>query len=165
MPVAGMGTNIVSGGGTAILKEIVVQGGDVMRVHGNEGTVLEADLGGGDRRSGPDTLRAGLPNARVFVAGTGIESFTDTEGKFQLVGLDPGVYSVTFTHPYLEPFGYIPEPFEVRCSRLEDACSDRFHGADGCQGSETECAVTWSAPKRSCHSGPKSPSTASWWAG
>ena len=113
MPVAGMGTNIVSGGGTAILKEIVVQGGDVMRVHGNEGTVLEADLGGVIAGLVRDTLRAGLPNARVFVAGTGIESFTDTEGKFQLVGLDPGVYSVTFTHPYLEPFGYIPEPFEV----------------------------------------------------
>ena len=113
MPVAGMGTNIVSGGGTAILKEIVVQGGDVMRVHGNEGTVLEADLGGVIAGLVRDTLRAGLPNARVFVAGTGIESFTDTEGKFQLVGLDPGVYSVAFTHPYLEPFGYIPEPFEV----------------------------------------------------
>ena len=113
MPVAGMGTNIVSGGGTAILKEIVVQGGDVMRVHGNEGTVLEADLGGVIAGLVRDTLRAGLPNARVFVAGTGIESFTDTEGKFQLVRLDPGVYSVTFTHPYLEPFGYIPEPFEV----------------------------------------------------
>ena len=113
MPVAGMGTNLVSGGGTAILKEIAVHGGDVIRVHGNEGTVLEADLGGGIAGLVRDTLQAGLPNARVFVAGTGIESFTDTEGKFELVGLDPGVYSVTFTHPYLEPYAYVPEPFEV----------------------------------------------------
>ena len=114
MPKAGMGTNRVSGGGTAILEEIVVQGGDVIRVHGNEGTVLEADhLGGGIAGVILDTLRAGLPNARVFVEGTGIESFTDVDGKFQLVGLDPGVYSVTFDHPYLEPYAYTPEPFEV----------------------------------------------------
>ena len=113
MPKAGMGTNLISGGGTAILEEIIVQGGDVIRVHGNEGTVLESDLGGGIAGVVRDTLRAGLPNARVFVVGTGIESFTDAEGKFQLAGLDPGVYSVTFSHPYLEPYAYTPEPFEV----------------------------------------------------
>lgn len=113
MPKAGMGTNLISGGGTAILEEIIVQGGDVIRVHGNEGTVLESDLGGGIAGVVRDTLRAGLPNARVFVVGTGIESLTDGEGKFQLAGLDPGVYSVTFSHPYLEPYAYTPEPFEV----------------------------------------------------
>ncbi len=113
MPKAGMGTNLVSGGGTAILEEIVVQGGDVIRVHGNEGTVLESDLGGGIAGVVRDTMRAGLPDARVYVVGTGIEAFTDAEGKFQLVGLDPGVYSVTFSHAYLEPYAYTPEPFEV----------------------------------------------------
>ena len=114
MPKAGMGTNLISGGGTAVLQEIIVQGGDVIRVHGNEGTVLEADdLGGGIAGVILDTLRAGLPNARVFVEGTGIESFTDPDGKFQLAGLEPGVYSVTFSHPYLEPYAYTPEPFEV----------------------------------------------------
>ena len=113
MPVAGMGTNLVSGGGTAILKEIAVHGGDVIRVHGNEGLVLEADLGGGIAGLVRDTLGAGLPDARVFVEGTGIESFTSHDGKFQLEGLDPGVYSVTFTHPYMEPYAYTPEPFEV----------------------------------------------------
>ncbi len=113
MPKAGMGTNLISGGGTAVLEEIIVQGGDVIRVHGNEGTVLESDLGGGIAGVVRDTLRAGLPNARVFVVGTGIESFTDAEGKFQLARLDPGVYSVTFSHPYLEPYAYTPEPFEV----------------------------------------------------
>lgn len=114
MPKAGMGTNLVSGGGTAILEEIVVQGGDVVRVHDNQGsTVLEAELGGGIAGVVRDTLREGLPNARVFVQGTGIESFTDSEGRFQLAGLDPGVYAVTFDHPYLEPYAYVPEPFEV----------------------------------------------------
>ena len=113
MPKAGMGTNVLSGGGTAILEEIIVQGGDVIRVHGNEGTVLESDLGGGIAGVVRDTLRAGLPNARVYVVGTGIETFTDGEGKFQLAGLDAGVYSVTFSHPYLEPYAYTPEPFEV----------------------------------------------------
>ena len=113
MPKAGMGTNLVSGGGTAILEEIIVQGGDVIRVHGNEGTVLEAELAGGIAGTILDTLRAGLPGARVFVQGTGIESVTDTEGKFHLAGLDPGIYAVTFSHPYMEPFGYVPEPFDV----------------------------------------------------
>jgi len=114
MPKAGMGTNLVSGGGTAILEEIIVQGGDVVRVHDNQGaTVLEAELAGGIAGVVRDTLREGLPNARVFVQGTGIESFTDSDGRFQLTGLDPGVYAVTFDHPYLEPYAYIPEPFEV----------------------------------------------------
>lgn len=113
MPKAGMGTNVLSGGGTAILEEIIVQGGDVIRVHDNERTVLESDLGGGIAGMVRDSLRAGLPDARVYVVGTGIESFTDPEGKFQLVGLDAGVYSVTFSHPYLDPYGYIPEPFDV----------------------------------------------------
>ena len=113
MPKAGMGTNLVSGGGTAILEEIIVQGGDVVRVHDNQGTVLEAELGGGITGLVLDTLRQALPNARVFVDGTGIESFTDAEGKFQLAGLDPGVYMVTFNHPYLDPYAYVPEPLEV----------------------------------------------------
>lgn len=113
MPRAGMATNLVSGGGAAILQEIIVQGGDVIRVHGNEGTVLEAELAGGIAGTILDTMRAGLPDARVFVQGTGIESVTDTDGKFHLAGLDPGVYAVTFSHAYMEPFDYVPEPFEV----------------------------------------------------
>lgn len=114
MPKAGMGTNLVSGGGTAILEEIVVQGGDVVRVHDNEQrTVLEAELGGGIAGQIRDSLGGGLADARVFAEGTGMESFTDSEGRFELAGLDAGIYSVTFSHPYLDPYGYIPEPFEV----------------------------------------------------
>lgn len=114
MPKAGMGTSLISGAGRAILEEIIVQGGDVVRVHDNEErTVLESDLGGGIAGQIRDTLGAGLANARVYVEGTAIESFTDQEGKFALEGLDAGVYAVTYNHPYLEPFAYTPEPFEV----------------------------------------------------
>lgn len=113
MPKAGMATSRVTGQGVAVLEEIVVEGGDVVRVHDNQGTVLEAELGGGIAGVVLDTLRSGLRDARVYAVGTGIESFTDGEGKFHLAGMDPGVYSVTFTHPYLEPYAFVPEPFEV----------------------------------------------------
>ena len=114
MPRWGMRTSPATGRGFALVEEIVVQGGDVIRVHGKKGTVLEAELGGGIAGVVLDSLRAGLPGARVFAEGTGIESVTDAEGKFALDGLEPGLYSVGFIHPYLEPFAYAPEPREVR---------------------------------------------------
>ncbi|MDE2762221.1 MAG: carboxypeptidase regulatory-like domain-containing protein [Gemmatimonadota bacterium] len=116
MPHWGMRTSPLTGKEVTFLEAIVVQGGDVVKVHGDRGTVLEAELGGGIAGVILDSLRTGLRGARVFVEGTGIESVTDAEGKFALGGLEPGLYSVSFTHPYLEPFGYTPEPFEVRVS-------------------------------------------------
>ena len=114
MPDWGGRTSSVTGREVAFVKAIVVQGGDVVRVYGNEGTVLEAELGGGIAGVVLDSLRGGLPGARVFAEGTGIGSVTDTEGKFTLSGLEPGRYSIGFTHPYLEPFAYTPEPFDVK---------------------------------------------------
>jgi len=104
----------VGGREFGIVEEIVVQGGDVVRVHGDGGTVLEAELGGSIAGVVRDTLRAGLPGATVFAEGTGIESVTDAEGRFSLDGLEPGLYSVAYTHPYLERFAYTPEAREVR---------------------------------------------------
>ena len=114
MPHWSMGTNKMTGREAAYLKAIVVQGGDVIKVHGTGGTVLDVELGGGIAGVILDSLRVGLPGARVFAEGTGIESVTDAEGNFTLSGLEPGLYSVSFSHPYLEPFAYTPEPFEVR---------------------------------------------------
>ena len=114
MPRWGMRINPVTGKGIAFVEGIVVQGGDVVRVHGSGGAVLEAELGAGIAGVVLDSLGAGLPGAAVFAAGTGIASITDADGKFDLDGLEPGLYSVGFTHPYLEPFAYTPQPREVR---------------------------------------------------
>jgi len=63
----------VGGREFGIVEEIVVQGGDVVRVHGDGGTVLEAELGGSIAGVVRDTLRAGLPGATVFAEAPGIE--------------------------------------------------------------------------------------------
>ncbi len=85
-----------------------------LRIHGRGGyAMLASGLQGRIVGSVLDTLRAGLPGARVFVERTGIRSLTDREGGFELNWLDPGTYAVNFTHPYLEAFGYVSEPVEV----------------------------------------------------
>ncbi|MXX54621.1 MAG: hypothetical protein F4205_06550 [Gemmatimonadetes bacterium] len=113
MPRARTATNPLTGQTQSLLDGITVQGGDVLRVHGNEGTVLETDLGGRIAGAVFDSLRAGLPGARVYIEGTDIEVSTDRDGRFELARLEPGVYSVTFSAPYLDQYSFVPEPFEV----------------------------------------------------
>ena len=113
MPRARMATNPLTGQVESILDGMTVQGGDVLRVLGNEGTIMEADLGGRIAGTVFDSLRVGLPDARVYLEGMGVEVATDRGGRFELAHLEPGVYSVTFSHPYLEQHSYVPEPFEV----------------------------------------------------
>ena len=113
MPRGGTRNNPLNGRILTVLEGLTVQGADVLRVHGDEGTVLEGDVGGRIAGIIFDSLRAGLEGARVFVEGTGIEAVTDRDGRFDLTRLEPGIYSVNFTHPYLETFSYRPEPFEV----------------------------------------------------
>lgn len=113
MPRARTATNPLTGRAQSLLDGITVQGGDVLRVHGNEGTVLETDRGGRIAGAVFDSLRVGLPGARVYVEGMGVEVLTDRNGRFELARLEPGVYSVTFSAPYLDRYSYVPEPFEV----------------------------------------------------
>lgn len=113
MPRARTADNPLTGRMESILDGITVQGGDVLRVLGNEGTVLESDRGGRIGGVVFDSLRVGLHGARVYLEGMGLEVDTDRNGRFELTHLDPGVYSVTFSHPYLERYSYVPEPFEV----------------------------------------------------
>ena len=115
MPLARMGTSRLTGKPVAVLEGIEVEGGEVIRAHENDGTIamLASGLQGRIVGSVLDTLRAGLPGARVFVERTGIRSLTDREGGFELSWLDPGTYAVNFTHPYLEAFGYVSEPVDV----------------------------------------------------
>lgn len=115
MPLARLATSPLTGREVAVLDGIEVEGGDVIRAHENDGAVALLESGPRGRIVGSvlDTLNAGLPGARVFIVGTGIESRTDREGKFELGRLDPGAYAVNFSHPYLQSLGYVPEPDEV----------------------------------------------------
>lgn len=113
VPRARVTTNPFTRQAESLLDGISVHGGDVLRVHGNEGTVLQADPGGRIAGIVFDSLRVGLAGARVYVEGLASETVTSGDGRFELVHLQPGVYSVNFSHPYLEPYSYIPQPFEV----------------------------------------------------
>ncbi|MGI9627412.1 MAG: carboxypeptidase regulatory-like domain-containing protein, partial [Longimicrobiales bacterium] len=114
MPRAGSTINPTTQRRQAYLDGYTEQGGDVVRVHGNTGVVMEAESGA--RISGAvfDSLRTGgLSGARVFIEGTGHETTTAYDGSFVLGGLEPGLYSVGFSHPYLDELSHRPEPFDV----------------------------------------------------
>lgn len=113
MPRVRVTTNSLTSRVESVLEGLTVQGGDVLRVHGNEGTVMEADSGGRIAGVVFDSLRSGLWGARVYVEGTGVEVVTDGSGRFELNQLEPGIYSVNYSHPYLERLSFVPEPFEV----------------------------------------------------
>lgn len=70
-----------------------------------EGTVSDAATG------------APVPGARVFVAGTSREAEADTTGRFRVDGLDPGTYTVSFSHPRLDSLGYNALPQQVVVER------------------------------------------------
>ena len=113
MPQAGSYTNPFTGGTGVTLAGLTEQGGEILRAHGNAGTVLEADLGGQIAGIVFDSLRAGLPGARVFIEGTDTEVLTGRDGRFGLTHLRTGSYTVNFSHPYLDRLGFRPRPFEV----------------------------------------------------
>lgn len=103
----------LTGRPTASIAAVIMEHGEVLRVHGERGVVFEGDTGRRIAGTVFDTLRAGLPGARVFVNGEGTEVVTDADGRFELTHLAPYEYTVYFTHPYLERLWYQPEPVEV----------------------------------------------------
>ncbi|MDE2653909.1 MAG: carboxypeptidase-like regulatory domain-containing protein [Gemmatimonadota bacterium] len=95
------------------LGGLAEEGGEVLRTHLNEGTVLEGDLGGRIAGIVFDSLRTGLPGARVFIHGTDMEVLTGRDGRFELTHLRTGTYTVSFSHPYLDRLRFRPSPIEV----------------------------------------------------
>ena len=115
MPTPGYSRNPITRRMQAYLDGYSVQGGQVLRIHGEAG-VMSLDGTTGSRIVGAvfDSLRTGgLQGAEVFIPGTDVSAVTGFDGRFTLGGLAPGVYPVTFRHPYLDPFSYVPEPYDV----------------------------------------------------
>lgn len=132
MPRSGTRRNDLTGRLYPYLEGYAVRGGQVLRIHGDEGTT-DLNAQEGSRITGAvfDTLRTGgLEGARVYVMNTGLEAVTGFDGRFTLGGLDPGVYDVTFGHPYFDELGYVPQPFPVEV------------------GQDTVAQVTFLAPPR-----------------
>ncbi len=98
----------------ATLDGITIEHGNVLQVQGDEGVVFEGDPGGRIAGTVFDSSGVGLPGAHVFIEGSGAEVVTDAEGRFELAHLGPRTYTLHFTHPHLQQFGYRSEPTEVR---------------------------------------------------
>jgi hypothetical protein len=54
-----------------------------------------------------------LAGARVFVSGTGYEALADSAGVFEIHGVRPGMYALSFGSPRLDGLGYLPAPVSV----------------------------------------------------
>lgn len=120
MPLAATGMTPLQGRMMTTLEGIIVEGGDVLKVHGTDGAVSEAGPRGRIAGIVFDSVGAALPGARVFLEGTAIETATGRDGRFDLADLDPGVYSVNFAYPYMERYSFRPEPFTVEITEGED---------------------------------------------
>lgn len=107
-------TDVVSVFRIVTLEGIREERGKVLRVLGDEGVVYRGDLGYRVAGVVLDTLGVGLPNARVFIEGSGAEAATDAMGRFELAHLEPAEYVLQFGHPYLDQLWFRPRPEKVR---------------------------------------------------
>ncbi len=113
MFTAGETEHPLTGRPAPTLEGIATTHGEVLRVHGDEGVVFEGERGRRVVGTVVDSLGVGLPNARVYVRGSGTETKTDAEGRFELDHLGVGTYALHFTHPYLEQLWYESESVDV----------------------------------------------------
>lgn len=113
MFTAGETEHPLTGRPSPTLEGVATSHGEVLRVHGDGGVVFEGQRGRRVVGTVVDSLGRGLPNARVYVQGSGTETETDAEGRFELDYLGVGTYTLHFTHPYLERLWYEPESVEV----------------------------------------------------
>lgn len=113
MFTAGETEHPLTGRPSPTLEGVATSHGEVLRVHGEGRVVFEGQRGRRVVGTVVDSLGVGLPNARVYVPGSGAETETDAEGRFELDYLGVGAYTLHFTHPYLEQLWYEPESVEV----------------------------------------------------
>ena len=110
---AGETEHPLTGRPTPTLEGVAVTQGEVLRVHGADGVVLEGRRGRRVAGTVVDSLGVGLPDALVYVAGSSTGMTTDAEGRFELDHMAAGNYKLYFTHPYLEQLWYEPEPVDI----------------------------------------------------
>ena len=96
------------------LEGIRVERGRVLRVLADEDVVYRGGLGHRVAGTVLDTLGGGLPDARVFIEGSGAEATTDAQGRFELAHLEPAEYVLHFSHPYLDQLWFRPGSERVR---------------------------------------------------
>ena len=106
-------TDVVSVFRIVMLEGIREERGKVLRVLADESVVYRGGLGYRVAGAVLDTLGVGLPNARVFIEGSGAEATTDAQGRFELAHLEPGEYVLHFGHPYLDQLWFRPRPERV----------------------------------------------------
>ena len=106
-------------GGESIVG-YTVDGGEVINIIDRTGRIVDASpravLAGivYDSTSG-----APLDSANVTLVGTDYAGRTDAQGRFRIVNLPPGVYSVGFRHARTDAWRWSPPPIEVELKRGE----------------------------------------------
>jgi hypothetical protein len=97
-----------------------VDGGEVINIIDRSGRVVDASpravLAGIVFDS---TAGAPLDSADVTLIGTNYAGRSDAQGRFRILNLPPGIYSVGFRHARTDSWRWTPEPVEVELKRGE----------------------------------------------
>ena len=95
----------------AVIRGFSDLGGEVVRIHGQDGSIVYTS---------PNVVRVTgmvfdstrgkpLSGAAVSIEGTPYTGVTAANGTFDIAALVNGEYGITFTHPWGDSLGYVPE--------------------------------------------------------